>query len=189
MIGAGTIAPGEGAKPVVARISGLASATSYHYRVVAANAEGGETVGADRQVETLDSCGFTDDRCVELVSRADKGPIASPGKSFGGGQVQFQAAAQGGALAYAVVFGYPDATVGDGAVYLSRRGPGAWTSEQLSPPTLAPPLEKANNSSVQVLSSDLGCGVVSSYAHPRFQSAFQHRRSGRQQPLPSRRHE
>lgn len=160
----GSIAPGEGPKPVVARIGGLAAATFYHYRVVAADAEGGETVSPDQRVETLNSCGFTDGRCLELVSRAEKGPLASPGKSFTGASVQFQAATQGGALAYAVVFGYPEATVGDGAVYLSRRGPGAWTSEQLSPPTLAPPLEKANNSSVQVLSSDLGCGVVSSYA-------------------------
>jgi hypothetical protein len=159
----GAISSGDGPKAVSGEVSGLAAATTYHYRVVATNDEGGETAGPDQLVETLDSCGFTDGRCLEQVSPVDKGPIASPGQAFTfGTNLQVQAGAQGSALAYTVVFGYPEATVGDGAIYLGRRGSSGWGSEQLSPSNLEPPLLNANNSGVLALSPDLGCGVVAS---------------------------
>jgi hypothetical protein len=160
---------GSGSDPVIVReqLGGLSPATPYHFRVVATNAAG-TTAGPDRRIETLNACGFTDGRCLELVSRADKGPLASPGMGVDfGSQIQFQAASRGSGLAYTGTYGYPDATAGDASVYLARRGSAGWSSEQLSPPTLEPPLGVgilANNSSFKVLASDLGCGVVSSIA-------------------------
>jgi hypothetical protein len=159
----GTVPAGEAPKAVSAQVTGLDPATAYHYRVVAVSTEGGEVKSPDEQAETLDTCGFTDDRCLELVSRADKGPLASPGKRFAAGtQIQFQAAAAGSALAYTVSFGYPEAAAGDAAVYIGRREAGGWSSEQLAAPTLEASPEGAYGNQAKVLSSDLGCGVVAS---------------------------
>jgi hypothetical protein len=161
----GTLGAVAGPTAVSTQIVGLSSASTYHYRVIATSDEGGETRSTDQQVETLNACGFTDGRCLELVSRLDKGTVASPGKLFfPGSQIEFQAAPGGSALAYTTVFGYPEATVGDAAVYLGRRGSNGWNSEQLSPPTLASPGAGAINGRFNVLSPDLGCGVVESYA-------------------------
>jgi hypothetical protein len=161
----GTIASGAGPTSISARIVGLAPATTYHYRVVATSAEGGESASLDQQVETLNSCGFTDDRCLELVSRADKGPLASPGKLFLiGAQIQFQAAAAHPAFAFTVYSGYPDATAGDAALYLAQRGLDGWSSDQLTPPNNVEPFVGGNGSNFEALSSELGCGVVASRA-------------------------
>jgi hypothetical protein len=160
---------GAGSEPVIVReqLGSLSPAGRYHFRVVAMNAAGA-TASPDRRIETLNGCGFTDGRCLELVSRADKGPLASPGMGIDfGAQIQFQAAPRGSALAYTAAFGYPEATAGDASVYLARRDGAGWGSEQISPPTLAPPLgagSLANNSSFKVLASGLDCGVVSSFA-------------------------
>jgi hypothetical protein len=158
----GAIAAGEGPTRVSARIADLSPATTYHYRVVADSTEGGETATPDQLVETLNSCGFTDQRCIELVSPAEKGPLASPGKKvIVGAQIQFQAAAGGSAIAYTVESGYPDTTAAVvSALYMSSRGVSGWSSQQLQPPTLGPPV----GSVFKALSPDLGCGVVSSGA-------------------------
>lgn len=162
----GDIGAGDGSSRVTARLEGLTAATAYHWRVTAESAEGGESASPDQKVETLNSCGLTDGRCLELVSRADKGPLASPGMSVpAGSQIKFQADPGGSALAYTVAYGYPDATVGDAALYLAHRGPAGWASEQLSPPTTVPGTGTvAVNSKFKVLSSDLDCGVVASLA-------------------------
>jgi hypothetical protein len=160
---------GTGLESVIVReqLVGLASASLYHFKIVATNAAG-TSASPDQEVETLDSCGMTDDRCFELVSRADKGPVASPGKRMSSAlQPQFQPALAGSALAYTVEGGYPDATVGDEAVYLARRGGDGWASEQVTPPTLRPPTLSSTsgaNGGVKVLSPDLGCAVVVSVA-------------------------
>jgi hypothetical protein len=151
----GTVQAGEAAKTVSAQIDGLDPATVYHYRVVATSTEGGVTASPDELVQTLNGCGFTDERCLELVSRADKGLFAAPGKIFPGTQIRFQAAAAGSALAYTVAFGYPEAGAGNGALYIGRRGASGWSSEQVAPPV-------GNDSQMKVLTSDLGCGVVAS---------------------------
>jgi len=160
---------GTGSEPVTVheQLTGLGPASGYHFRIVATNSAG-TTVSPDQLVETLDSCGLTDQRCFELVSRADKGPLAKPGKSqiSGGGTLQFQAAPAGTELAYTVELGYPDATAGDEAVYLARRASTGWSSEQVTPPTLGPPIlgGGSQNGLVKVVSADLRCGVVASLA-------------------------
>jgi hypothetical protein len=163
----GAIAPGEGPTVISADIGGLTPATTYHYRVVAESVEGGETTSPDQQVETLNTCGFTDRRCLELISRADKGPLAAPGKHvLVGAPIRFQAAATGSAFAYAVESGYPETTATSaGPLYLARRGSTAWSSEPLIPPTLDPNLGAGGaeaTGAFKVLSSDLRCGILSS---------------------------
>ena len=118
------------------QITGLAEASTYHFRVVAESEAGSET-SVDAVAETLDSCGLPDNRCFELVSRRDAGPIAIPGEygSAGGGSVNYQVAPSGpGALAYPVESGYPEASKGATDVYLGLRDEAAsvWNSSQLS---------------------------------------------------------
>jgi Tol biopolymer transport system component len=160
----GEIPPGSEAVIVHEQLSGLTGVSLYHFRVVASSSAG-PTTSPDQGVETLDACGMTDGRCLELVSRADKGPLANPGqKAIGGSNMQFQALPQGSELAYTVEGGYPDATSGDESLYLATRGELGWESEQISPPASEP---SANISSglagaVKVLSANLGCAVVAS---------------------------
>jgi hypothetical protein len=136
-----------------ATLTGLSPGSVYYYRVVATSSAGSTSVA--QEAETLNACGLTDYRCFELVSRADKGPVASPGKAtIGSTWTQFQAAPVGSALAYTVESGYPDASSGFEPVYLARRAAHGWESEQVDPP----------GGTTSALSAGLGCAVVSSQA-------------------------
>lgn len=146
-------------------LSGLQDASTYHFRVVATNGIG-VARGPDQEVETLNSCGLVDDRCFELVSPADKGPIANPGMSFASGyDSHLQAAPGGGSFLYSMIFGLPEATAGEEVNYVARRGPDGWHSEQVSPP--APPTPELRGGSsapgrMKALASNFACGVVAS---------------------------
>jgi hypothetical protein len=145
---------GHEATRATATLTGLSPGSVYYYRVVATNSAGSTSVA--QEAETLNACGLTDGRCFELVSRADKGPVARPGKStLGVGDVpQFQPALAGSALAYTVEYGYPDVSAGIESVYLARRGADGWQSEQVTPP-------EAKGSTL-ALPAELGCAVVAS---------------------------
>ena len=159
---------GSGTEPVkvTAKLSGLAAAGAYHYRVVATNAVG-TAASADQEAETLNSCGLPDGRCFELVSPRDAGPIAVPGENRTGAELQYQAAPSGpGALAYIVESGFPDATAGAELLYLSRRGISGWGA----PTQLKPPINAADerqggsgSGSVLALNDEMTCGVVESF--------------------------
>jgi hypothetical protein len=145
-VGGGTIPAGH--KPVAVtpqEITGLQPGTTYHYRVVAKNAEG-ETKGPDRTFTTPRSgLGFSlaDQRAWEMVSPANK---------FGGKIVQYdqgvmQAAANGNGLAYESVTSIepnPDGSRAiDTSTVLARRAGagGSWASKDVTPPqTEASPL-------------------------------------------------
>lgn len=123
---------------VVANLTGLNAGTAYHFRVVAENAAG-LTFGADQRFETLNSCGFILDRCLELASAGDKGLTGSAGDALGGGfNVLYEAASSGSSVVYPVAFGFADATAGGEVIYRSERGAGSWAPEQLSTPVTAP---------------------------------------------------
>jgi hypothetical protein len=160
----GSVSAEDGPTKIDASLVGLDPAATYRYRIVA-ESSAGVTASPGQTVETLNSCGLTDGRCFERVSLADKGPLASPGRRFRfGAQIQFLAAASGSALAYTVYPGYPDATAGDAALYLSHRSTDGWSSEQLTPPNDVDPARGSNGSMFETLSSELGCGVVASRA-------------------------
>lgn len=160
---------GAGTEPVrvTAKVTGLAAASVYHYRVVATNSAGTANSG-DQEAETLDSCGMPDGRCYELVSPPDAGPVAVPGEHKAAIEMISQAATGGpGALAYIVETGFPDSTTGAEILYLNRRTPSGWgDSTQLKPPINAADErsgEGSGSGEVLALSNDLSCGVVESY--------------------------
>ncbi len=144
-IGGGTIPAAH--KPVAVspqEIEGLQPGTTYHYRVVAVNAEG-ETKGPDRTFTTPRSgLGFSlaDNRAWEMVSPSNK----FGGKIFQAGQGVMQAAANGNGLAYETVTSIEPNPEGnraiDSSTVLARRGAaGNWSSKDVTPPqTEASPL-------------------------------------------------
>ena len=138
---------GAGGTPLVvkANLSNLQPATTYHYRIVATSASGVTIGPGDRQFETaeqrqdlqrgdLNSCGLPDDRCLEVVSPADKGPVARVGFAGAGSDLQVQPSTAAGAIAYQIADGLPNSTAPGEVLYRSTRGPTGWAASQLSPP-------------------------------------------------------
>jgi hypothetical protein len=157
---------GSGTSPVTvsAQISGLSAASTYHYRVVAKSAAG-TTESADQTVETLNSCGLPEQRCFELVSPRDAGPVALPAEPAGNIEMHYQASPEPGKFAYVVETGFPDATKGAEVVYRSTRGDDQWHNKQVSPPILARNEGNSGSSAsseLQLLSDDLSCGFATS---------------------------
>ncbi len=158
---------GSGTEPVLvkARISGLSAGNAYHYRVTATSARG-VTRSRDHVAETLNSCGLSEGRCFELVSRSDAGPVAIPGEGNSHIEMHYQAATAGaGGLAYEVESGYPEATKGAEVLYHAQRSPEGWESTQLSTPILAQNERNEGNSvsnATEWLSNDLSCGFTES---------------------------
>jgi hypothetical protein len=149
---------------VTAKIRGLSAGSVYHYRVVATNSVG-TTASPDQLFETLNSCGLPKQRCFELVSPRESGPVAAPGSSPTAAEIHFQAASDPGGLAYVVEAGFPNSTRGAEVLYRGSRGPTGWSSVQISAPILAPGETKtanSNTSQTMALSRDLSCGVEAS---------------------------
>ncbi|HET7590465.1 MAG TPA: fibronectin type III domain-containing protein [Solirubrobacterales bacterium] len=157
-----SLGSGTGKVFATAKIAGLQEAGTYHFRIVASNSSG-MTTGPDATLETLDGCGFVQNRCLELVSPADKGPLAEAGEILLKSQRLFQPAAFGSKVNYVLNPGLPDSTAGGEVVYQATRGGAGWQSSQLSPPTLAASPVNSNQSGViRYSSADLGCTYFSS---------------------------
>jgi hypothetical protein len=132
----GTIAPGHKDVGVAEEIAGLQPGTTYHYRVVATNAED-TTEGPDKTFTTpLGGQGFglADNRAWEMVS---------PPNKFGGRLLQFdqsvmQAAADGNGVAYQSVTSIeadPDGNRAiDTSTVLAHRDTDGWRSKDVTPP-------------------------------------------------------
>ena len=145
-------------------IAGLATAATYHYRLIA-QSSAGELQSEDQTLQTLNSCGLPDNRCFELASRRMPGPYAQPGSFLAGTEIHFQAAEEGNSLAYVAELGYPEASRGGEILYQGRRGEGGWESTQLAPPVSATDEQHFTSSlpsSYFGLSPDLSCGVIGS---------------------------
>jgi hypothetical protein len=156
---------GEGEEPVLvtAKLSGLSAGTTYHYRLTAHN-KAGTTTSPDEVLETLDSCGLPDQRCLELVSPPDAGPVAQPGV-FSNEELGFQAASAPGGLMYSVANGFPGTTKGASVLYHAERGASGWSSTQFGAPILTRTeiTGPASRTSQTIgISSDLSCAVVAS---------------------------
>ncbi|HKH64029.1 MAG TPA: hypothetical protein VKA35_01045 [Solirubrobacterales bacterium] len=156
---------GSGTEPVLvtARISGLSAASTYHYRLVATSTAG-TTNSPDQKVQTLNSCGLPDQRCLELVSPREAGPVALSGASLTE-ELDFQAAAEPGSLVYSVSNGLPGTTKGGVVLYRAGRGASGWSSSQFSPPNTVrnETSEVISWSSTTLgISADLSCGFVES---------------------------
>jgi hypothetical protein len=137
-VGGGTIPAAH--KPVAVspqEIEGLKPGTTYHYRVVATNAEG-ETKGPDKTFTTPRSgLGFSlaDNRAWEMVSPPNK----SGGRILQFNQGVLQAAADGNGIAFQTVTSIEPNPEGNRAIdtstVLARRGAaGAWSAKDITPP-------------------------------------------------------
>jgi hypothetical protein len=157
-------AAGSGPVRVVAKLSDLSPGTTYHYRVYA-ESSAGVVETADELAETLNRCELPEQRCFELVSPRDVGPVDQPGLFAGAVELHFQAANAPGTLAYVSETGPPGATKGAEVLSRAVRGPADWVSAQLSP-ELTGLNETATGSSASskyfALNEEASCGVVAS---------------------------
>jgi NHL repeat len=181
-----TLPAGFGTVPVGAPLSGLAPATSYHYRFVARDMRGEveyTTYGEDRAFATQPAgLGFAlpDGRAWEMVSPPDKhgGRIVAPDGDQGG---QVQASANGDALAYLSLGSLEANPEGNRLIEqsseLARRAPGGvWSSADITPPhTGVTPYAAGSGLEYKLFSANLGRALLeprdatplSSYASER----------------------
>lgn len=163
-VNSGSIAAGQGTTQISAVISGLSPATVYHYRVVAENGEGRATASADQEVETLNSCGLPDRRCLELVSPPEPGPASLPGLSSNE-ELDFQASPEPNSIIYSVANGLTGTTKGAEVLYRATRDAAGWKSTQFSPPitslnqTVGP---ASRTVATRGISSSLSCAFLAS---------------------------
>ena len=138
------LSAGFGAVPVEVLLSGLAPATTYHYRFAASDKrEGTEyTVHGEERTFTTQLAGLgltlPDDRAWEMVSPPDKHGARLRSASVG----QVQAAADGTGIAYlsrGSVEASPEGSRSpeDTSVLGRRTGPGEWASKDITPPNEA----------------------------------------------------
>jgi streptogramin lyase len=131
----GSVGEGLTSHVVWAGASGLASGTTYHYRVVATNEIGPPVVGPDQTFTTQAACpnealrgGFSaalpDCRAYELVTATTDTSV-----QIIGGEA---AAPDGDAIAFSTHEPLPGAPTG-GNFYVATRLPGGWSSEDLIP--------------------------------------------------------
>ena len=137
-----SIGSGEAPVPVSEPIQGLIPNTVYHYRVVASSeVEPGKIVDFDGSEASFTTQApgqeFTlpDGRSWELVSPPDKHGANIENLDIVTGVVQ--AAAGGGAITYktsAPTESGPQGNLSGGVQVLSTRGPGGWSSRDITPP-------------------------------------------------------
>jgi hypothetical protein len=146
-------------------VVGLAPVTAYHYRPVAINSAG-PAIGPAHTLRTEEATNVVpplDNRGWELVSPVDKngGSIQGFGQSFGGGV--FQAAAGGNALTYSSTasFGPDPRGAPVASQYLTRRGAGGWSVENITTPLLSGSYgDRPDGVPYQLFSGDLSLGLM-----------------------------
>lgn len=150
---------------VSARTQGLEPGTAYYYRVTATNSLG--TVHGSGHSFTTQSTGaefaLPDGRQYELVSPPEKHGTETRGMgSYSGGGV-VQASENGERITY-ITLEPPEVNPpsnANAAQLLSTRGPDGWSTEDISPPYVAPtgPVV-GNGTEYRAFSMDLSHGVV-----------------------------
>jgi hypothetical protein len=153
---------------------GLAAGTTYHFRVVAANASG-TTEGRDHVVKTPAATSVTVDGCanaaVRQVQQASSLPecrayeMVSPADKAGGdiGAVpkRTQSAVNGDSIKFfsKTAFGDAIGSENPGAEYVAKRGEEGWATHSVNPEQGSVYLGIFSSSSYQYLSPDLSKGV------------------------------
>lgn len=145
-----TIAAGEEGVEVSSLVTGLAPATTYHYRVVAENASGtvatsdatfttrprssgggcaNEAIRIQQRATYLPDC-----RAYEMVTPKDKGGYDVAGATYNG---LFTTQASGEGIFYTSLGVLPKITNGSALPngYVASRGPAGWTSAGVTPPS------------------------------------------------------
>jgi hypothetical protein len=169
-------------RSVWAHLSGLQPDTTYHYRVVVSGALGEPLEGKDQtfitntaaqsacpneQFRTGFSANLPDCRAYELVTPPNKAS-AQPDKNKGGngGELNVEetlennsAAPDGGRL----TFNSEDVRPGSlsaGRIYLTARGSGGWSADNLTPPTNYYGFQCTSESHIRTLSEDFSKAVI-----------------------------
>jgi DNA-binding beta-propeller fold protein YncE len=162
--GAGGVARAEHAI-----LSGLAPATTYHYRVKAVNAAG-TTFGPDTTFTTFALAPFAlpDNRAWEMISPPEKngGNIAGIRGDNGGGVVQ--AAPTGDAITFVSVasFGDPQGAP-SGSQYLATREPGGWSTRNITAPLRSDTYFRGGaGTPYKAFSNDLSLGLLPNAESP-----------------------
>ncbi len=167
---------------VEANIAGLTPESSYHFRVVAENAEG--TVdGPDRTFTTI---GFPNaDACPNAAIRAAQGvgqvgncrafEMVSPGDKNGADVYIYatQSAPSGNAVAFQSSGAFAGAEgSGHGDGYVARRTPNGWVTEAIAPYQVSNPNGAlVDLTGYEMFTPDLSKGVLMSWNDPSVKTA------------------
>lgn len=153
--------------------SGLAAETAYRYRAFAKNpSPSGSAFGPVRTFVTRGFDGalkMLDNRGWEMVSPVDKNGGAIQGAGANAGGDVLQAAAGGESATFSSASSFSDG--GEGAPiasqYISRRGAGDWSTENVTAPLFAGGYgENPNGVPYRIFSSDLTRGLLSGVPYP-----------------------
>jgi DNA-binding beta-propeller fold protein YncE len=134
---AGELAAGFGEKEVGAHLTGLTPGATYHFRLVAENAEG-PVASTDRTFRTYPSTAspaLPDGRVYEMVTPVEKGnnDVEPQGLLNAPGV----AGEDGTGMAFSTMNGLPDAEAGGLLVgNVAKRGAEGWSSSAVSPPDI-----------------------------------------------------
>ena len=173
--GSASAGSGEGFLIVSQHLSALKAGTAYHYRILATNGGGTATLEPALIFTTQELSGaFTlpDSRGWELVSPPEKngGAIQGFERNHGGDVIQ-AAAAGPGAIAYtsASSFGGAEAQgAPQASQYVSRRGEGGWSTQNITTPTLSGAYgNDPNGVPYQIFSPDLTRALLLNGIHCR----------------------
>jgi hypothetical protein len=151
--------------PVSIQLAGLQPASTYHYRIVAKSISG-TTTSADQELMTLNSWGLPRNRGIEIVSPANKQPVGDVRALFNG-QIHFQAAEEGSAMAFPILNGVEGSGSGGESVFSATRSGSGWASMEVSPPSVIPNQIPSSGGAepgkVRAFSSNLDCAVVETF--------------------------
>jgi hypothetical protein len=176
------IGGGSGYLTVSQLLVGLQGATTYHYRVVATNANG-TTDGPDRTFKTFPLAETASDTCanakIRELQQASLLPdcrayeLVSPPEKDGGNVAAdptfTQSTPAGDAIKFTSTSAFADAQASEarGAEYVSQRGSEGWTTHSINPRQVAPLESIYMSTEYQAFSEDLTKGVY--YALTPFQ--------------------
>jgi hypothetical protein len=172
-----SIGAGEGDQSLSVHLQGLAPGTTYHFRVIAISAPGGEAVtteGADETFTTQASGSeFTlpDGRAWEMVTPPDKhgAGLTALGNEQG---ADIQAAEDGSAITFAATAPFASNPAGSRAVevtqvYSNRNAPGSWETQDITTAHTEGASEFAvgHSAEYKLFSSNLSLGAVEPAGH------------------------
>jgi hypothetical protein len=166
------LASGKGDVAVSLHLQGLASGTTYHYRVVAVSEAGGEPVTVEGSDETLTTqpagggaIALPDGRQWEMVSPPNKLGSAILGSNGEGDDIQ--AAADGSGITYGATSPFVADPAGARSpeveqMLSTRDAPGNWSTADLVTPHNegSVPIQLGNVDEYKLFSTDLSLGVV-----------------------------
>lgn len=162
---------GSSNQHVLETIRSLGPETTYRYRLIA-KSTAGSVLSPEHSFTTQGFGGplvLLDSRSWELASPVEKngGEIQGFGANSGGGVLQ--SGAQGGSVTFSSASSFGEGGMGapTASQYISRRGPGGWSSENITAPLFSGGYgEEPDGVPYQLFSTDLARGLLAAPAYP-----------------------